>query len=142
MKRQVLMFVLLPLLVATAASAGDRVQLMVNTDEAGRRSYYMADAATLEKCPSWDLKVEPPLPVTEAVAKAKDWLKRKQASFLIDDVTSIGLMKIWATGVKDKWCYSIHFQGRASVDGIPGDKNFLVVVLMDGSIVQPSDKKE
>ena len=116
------------------AYASDRIKLMENTDASGKTTYFMVDEGVLKKCPGWDLRIAPPLSAAEAIAKAKKWLKQEDA-----DVTAVHLNKVGGPPVlEDKWVYSLSLQGR--VNGFPADKFFFVVILMDGTVVQPSEK--
>ena len=70
-----------------AAAAADRVRLTECTDERGKHSYFMVSTETLEKCPTWDVQHEPPLSITQAIPKAREWLKQKFTSFKFGDIS-------------------------------------------------------
>jgi len=75
------------------------------------------------------------------VGKATEWIKNRNKKFTEWDIVSISLGKIWDSEIKNKWYYSISVNGTVDVDGIKANSFFSVIVLMDGTIVEPTSKK-
>lgn len=128
--------------VLTAIAEPGRINITQSTDEKGKTTYFMVSNEMVAKCPAWNEEQEPPLSIRQAITKARDWVKKKYPAFSVSNVNSVCMGKIWEHKILDRWYYSIGIEGRVAVNGIDAIKHFEIVVLMDGSIVEPSDKEE
>ncbi|HUL01420.1 MAG TPA: hypothetical protein VLX29_11310 [Nitrospirota bacterium] len=129
------------ILISTVAVAGETVRLTEHIDEHGKRTVFVTTKKILEKCPTWKLDKEPPLPIYKAVGLAQEWIKKKYPKFTAVQIVSISLSPIWEHEYKDRWYYSVTAQASADLDGVTANSYFSVMVLMDGTIVGPSTPK-
>jgi hypothetical protein len=131
---------LLAISSAYAQNRGEVPLFRANYD--GKVSDYSISEIRAEKLPKWD-PTQPviPLPIHSAVAKAQVWVKTLNPKFDSFVPARIGLGCVCYGKFSGLWYYTI------SLDGIVGGKrmhgpDFGAVVLMDGSIVEPREKKE
>ena len=142
MKQWVVILVVVVTSTLSVVAGSGRVCLTQNMDENGVRTYFMAPRAAVSNSPSWTLKSEPPMPITQAMVLVRKWLKSKHPSFTFEEMSYLTLAKIWNTDFPNRWYYSMMMQGRATVDGTEVSKCFSVIMLMDGTVVEPCDKEE
>lgn len=129
------------ILFSTVVMAGETVRLTEHVDEHGKRTAYVTTRIILEKCPTWKLDKEPPLPIYKAVGLAQEWIKKKHSKFSSVHTANISLSPIWDHDFKDRWYYTVTSEASADLDGITANSYFSILVLMDGSIVEPSAPK-
>jgi hypothetical protein len=126
---------------AVAAAAGELVRITEHRDANGKSTYWFIKQERLSKIPEWKVDGPLPLPVEKAVAKATEWIKKRNAKFTEWDIVSISLGKIWDSDTKNRWYYSVSVNGTVVVDGIKANSFFSVIILMDGTIVEPTGKE-
>ena len=117
--------------------ASEIVQITDHIDENHNRISYRTTKEILGKCPDWKLDKEPPLPVSTATEIANTWIKKKYPKFNKFSIAAITLSKIWDREYQNKWYYSISVNAFADIDGINTRSFFSVIILMDGSVVEP-----
>jgi hypothetical protein len=98
----------------------------------GRRLYTAATPEQIAKCPVWDGQSEPPLSLTKAISSARDCVQRDNPTFGPLEPRDIRLQK----GHSGKWIYTIYLDGDAPHDGGSARAEFVVNVLMDGTILK------
>ena len=121
--------------------ASEKVGITEHRDEKGKSTFYSTTTEVLSRSPSWDSTGNPPLSLGDATIKARNWIKTKYPSFKTEDVENISLGKIWNQEIKNRWYYTISLRARATVDGIETENFFSVIVLLDGNIIDPSEKE-
>jgi hypothetical protein len=126
---------------AIAATASERVRITEHLDANGKATYWFITQEQLGKIPEWKPDSPLPLPVEKAAGKATEWIKNRNARFNEWDIVSISLQKIWDTDKKNKWYYMISVNGTVDVDGIKANTFFFIIILMDGAIVESTDKE-
>ncbi len=139
--RLCLALISLTLCCAMAVTANERVRITEHLDANGKSTCWYITQERLAQIPEWRPDVSLPLPVEKAVGKATEWIKNRNKKFTEWDIVSISLGKIWDSEIKNKWYYSISVNGTVDVDGIKANSFFSVIVLMDGTIVEPTSKK-
>ena len=127
--------------LAAVAVAGERVRITEHRDANGKSTYWFITQEELTNIPEWKVDGPLPLPVEKAVAKATEWIKKRNAKFTEWDIASITLGKIWDSDVKNRWYYSVSVNGTVDVDGIKANSFFSIIILMNGTIVEPTDKE-
>lgn len=135
----VFLSMLIALLSPSIMWASEKIRITEHRDEKGKSTFYSTTSEVLTRSPSWDATGNPPLSLGDAITKAKDWMKTKYPSFKAQEVENISLGKIWDQEIKNRWYYTIALQARATIDGVDTDKYFSVILLLDGSIVEPSE---
>ncbi len=126
---------------AAVANAGGRVRITEHIDADNKSTYWFITQEALTNIPEWKVDGPLPLPVEKAVAKAMEWIKKRNAKFTEWAVASISLGKIWDSDLKNRWYYSVSVNGTVDVDGIKANSYLSVIILMDGTIVEPTDKE-
>ncbi len=126
---------------STPVLAREVVNLTMYTDENGKTTVFETTQDVLERCPAWKMDQEPPLPIYKAVELATQLMKEKYPKFTDFDINSISLSKIWDQKYQDRWYYSIGVNANADLDGIKANSYFNVLVLMDGTVVEPISPK-
>ena len=139
--RLCLAFFSLALGCAMVVTADERVRITEHRDANGKSTYWYITQERLAQIPDWKPDVSLPLPIEKAVGKATEWIKNRSTKFTERDIVTISLGKIWDSEMKDKWYYTISVNGTVNVDGIKANSFFSVIVLMDGTIVEPSSKE-
>lgn len=127
--------------LAAVAAADERVRITEHRDASGKSTYWFITQEGLTNIPEWKVDGPLPLPVEKAVAKATEWIKKRNAKFTEWDIVSISLGKIWDSDIKNRWYYSVSVNGTVDVDGIKANSFFSIIILMDGTIVEPTDKE-
>ena len=121
--------------------ASERIGITEHRDEKGKNTYYSTSPELLSRSPSWDLTGNPPLSIEAAVTKAKEWIRTRYPSFIPEEVVNISLGRIYEPEIGNRWYYTVSLQARTTTDGVDTEKFFSVIVLLDGSVVEPSDSK-
>ena len=129
------------ILFAAQAMAGEVVHLAEHMDDNGNRTVFQTTRDVLDKCPTWKMDKEPPLPIHKAVEIAKQWIKKHHPAFTDSKILSISLSKIWDQKYHDRWYYSVSSNATVDVGGIKASSYFSVIVLMDGTVVGPRAPK-
>ena len=112
----------------------------------GVRETFSITEQTAAKVPEWNPEKNdaPPLPISRAVAIAKEWMKKKRPKDNKPDIESVKLERIHWPELNNRWYYLIELNrilkgfdssGRGS-DITLSDPAF-VIVLMDGTTVDP-----
>lgn len=138
--RLCLTFFSLALGCAMVVKADARVMITEHRDVNGKSTYWHITQERLAQTPEWKPDVSLPLPVEKAAGKATEWLKKRTTKFTEWDIVSISLGKIWDSEIKNKWYYSVSVNGTVQVDGIKANSFFSVIVLMDGTVVEPTSE--
>ena len=120
---------------AAIAEAQEMRDLYTSRDAAGGERVYRVAEDRLLATKAWSPASEPPpLPVQAAVAAAMKSLSAKRPGGV--QVIEIALT---ASGGKDwRWFYRIELYDLATARRAQGPERLEVVVLMDGSIVEPA----
>lgn len=134
MKRHALVILAITLGMQAVAQT-NRVMLLESRSD-GKTQYYMVSHEVLAKCPKWDAATEPPLAISQAVTRAKEWLKGRFPRCTVHEANSITLEQF----APSLWFYRIEV-GRHGPTNIVC-RTVTVIVLMDGSVVEPSEKRE
>jgi hypothetical protein len=139
--RLCLAFFSLALGCAMVVTADEHVMITEHRDANGKSTYWHITRERLAQIPEWKPDVSLPLPIEKAAEKATGWIKSRNTKFTELDIVSISLGKIWDSEMKNKWYYSVSVNGAVNVDGIRANAFFSVIVLMDGTIVEPTSKE-
>jgi hypothetical protein len=104
----------------------------------GKTTIHKITETEAQRLPEWDPESgkPAPLPMDVAIKTGKEWLKKKYPK--IDDfkIQSVTLEKIRNSSIPNRWFYNIRFDpflGDLHVFG----PEFMAVVLMNGSVVEP-----
>jgi hypothetical protein len=105
----------------------------------GTADKYVASTTSIEATPSWDGIGEPPLSLSSAVTLATGFLSKKYTDRKDFQPNSIMLQRLWASkGNKYYWYYTLILSPKTILFKNPSqDDNDYVVVLMDGTVVEP-----
>ena len=142
MKHTIILAIAIALAAGPSFASPARVRLTEHQDAEGKRTYYMAPREAVQNSPTWDARSDPPMSVSQAISSAIAWLQAKHASFTFDGVNYVTLSKIWENDFPNRWYYSLMATGRATIDGTEVCKSFNVILLMEGTVVEPSDTEE
>jgi hypothetical protein len=132
------------LLIASSASAAPSSEYAIrstHTESGEEIAWYVSDAR-LSSTPEWkfDARTGVPLPMPAAYERANTWLKSsfpKIGSFRLRSYTVASSGNSLAP---NRWYYVFDFVG--DVDGSTvSNAKFSVMVLMDGTVVEPRAKK-
>lgn len=94
-------------------------------------------AARVNGLPRWNLEAAPPsLSVTQAAKIARTWLVQHHPQIDRFEMQSVTLSRVRRGADVDFWHYQFFFFAPGA-PGLPGAPPFRVVVLPDGSIVEP-----
>jgi hypothetical protein len=104
--------------------------------------WFVSDAQFL-KTPEWkfDGRSEPPLSMPVAYSRAYAWLKKsfpKMSSFRL---RSYELSTAGSSRAPNRWYYAFDFFGDVDGSTVTNSK-FSVMVLMDGTVIEPRETKE
>ena len=102
----------------------------------GTRYWYEVSPERASRLPQWDQRVsrEPPLPTSEARRAGETWLGGRAPEVKAFDLTSLNLLR---SNVEGLWHYRLTFDPIVGGRRLPGGRDYTVLVLLDGSIVEP-----
>ena len=140
MKRSLMLFGCIACLAAATLAEG-RVRITEHVDADGKSTFWYITPERLAKLPAWKTDAPLPLPIEKAIAQATAWIKLRHAKFTEWEIVTVSLGKIWDSDTKNRWYYSVSVNGTANVDGVRASSFFSVIVLMDGSVVEPTEQK-
>jgi hypothetical protein len=124
------------------ADAARQVQLIEIGNPGHMHHVYSISEFTLVRLPEWQPEKDPPpLAMAEAISRAREWARKRHPKFDDLRLRNIQLQEIQCdTPVRNRWFYMLSFdpvvEGRESWGG-----DVTVIVLMDGSIVTPIEKR-
>jgi hypothetical protein len=103
---------------------------------------FAASKAVIDATPTWDgLTVDPPLSISKAARIAQEWLTKKNPDYADFRPVGISLRRLWTRpGQQWRWFYVFAFSPQTvSTEAREAalQPSFQVVMLMDGSIVEP-----
>jgi len=99
----------------------------------GNRIYAAATPEQVAKCPAWDGKSEPPLPVSNAIKLAHSRIGQDNPTLVRLELDNIKLQE----GNSEKWIYTVEFNGEAQLDdGRTAHARFVACVMMDGTVLE------
>ena len=129
--RQLFLLFLLGCL-CTVAYAQDYVAKF-NSFHDGKQFEFTVTSKLLENCPEWLSEQDnPPLSARRALAIASDYLPK-----LVSNAEAWQVRDIRLRPVRDKWVYVLEFSERR--EGVQAP--FMIVVLMNGEVVEPKITK-
>lgn len=128
-------------LIAIAEAQSGNILLAKYNKKEGQTLAFYADNGTLSKCPKWNGEDNIPLLPQKAVSIAKEWLLRRTQDKETPSVDSLTIQT--ASRVENCWFYTVFFttlnrDNKGSVVPL----NNAVVVLFDGTVVEPIVEKE
>jgi len=96
--------------------------------------HYELTAALLARLPKWDpaLVPEPPLAVGQAIGVAQEWIRTQ-----VPD-SELRLLTASLVSQGDSWVYQVRFVPGPAGRGSSFNQPPIVVVLMDGSVLEPA----
>jgi TonB family protein len=102
----------------------------------GTRYLYEISQDRAAGLPRWDQRArsEPPLSVSQARKAAEAWLTSRAPEVKTLEMTSLSLVNLNPAGL---WNYRLTFDPVVGGRRLTGGRDFTVVVLLDGSIVEP-----
>ena len=120
------------------AGAQEMRDLYTTRDSSGREKVYRVPENKLVATKRWTPETEaPPLSVPAAVAVARKRLNAKQP----DSLRAIKIELIASGGQEWRWFYRIELYDVASARGGQPPEVLEVLVLMDGSVVEPASAR-
>ena len=124
------------------ASAAQMSTLATSADQDGRRYVYEISQDRADALPQWDQQAtpDPPLSMGEATKAARAWLTSRTPEIKIFELSALNLLNVPArpgTCRRGCWFYRMNFNPVIGGRRLAGGGDFTVVVLMDGSIVEP-----
>jgi hypothetical protein len=120
------------------AAADPGIEIMQFRDPGAGTATFLVKRSQLNSLPRWnDRKGEPPLSQRKAVDIALAELKRRNLSLESLELHSVSLTRIKEVSVEDLWFYGVTFSPIAGGVSKPYWKS-MVLVLMDGSVVNPA----
>ncbi len=128
------------LLVACSGETAPTYEHPIRTsyeDDGGEIGWYVSDSMFM-KTPEWkfDGKSSAPLGMPSAYQTAYGWLKKTFPKMSGFKVRSYGLSTAGSSMAPNRWYYTFDFVG--DLDGsMVMNSRFSVMVLMDGSVVEP-----
>lgn len=118
------------------------LSLLEHTDIDGVKYVYQVEEEIVEATPAWDGKSnELPLSFGKAVTIATNWVTPKVKNNAVLEVQRLSLSRIHARGIKDKWYYHIDIDAKYK-DTRFSKMSYMVVILLDGTIVEPEIYKK
>ena len=140
MKRGLLTLTLLAACEVASAAPYEHAIRTAYQEDGTEIEWHVSDAQFL-KTPEWkfDGKSSPPFGMSDAYQRAHAWLKKtfpKMSSFRLREysVSTAG-----SSRVPNRWYYTFEFFG--DLDGsVVTNSRFSVMVLMDGTIIEPKAK--
>ena len=141
MKRGFVALLLLSVVWTASAASYEHAIRTSYQEDGSELNWYVSDDQFM-RTPEWkfDGKSSPPFPMGEAYQRAKAWLNKsfpKMSSFKLREysVSSAG-----SSRAPNRWYYTFDFMG--DLDGsIVTNSRFSVMVLMDGTVIEPKSKK-
>jgi len=119
----------------------NEVVLTRSQDSKGKLLAYVVSNDAVRATSAWDGSTGgPPLSMAKTINLATDYLMRKHPDRLKFRPTYIALQRLWlAQNGEYYWFYSLQMSPgvRVGAADTPKTESYLVVVLMDGSIVEP-----
>jgi len=134
--------ILMAAICGLASAATHEHPIRTSYEEDGREiGWYVSDSQFL-KTPEWkfDGRTDPPLSMPVAYSRAYGWLQKafpKMSSFRL---RSYGLSTAGSSRAPNRWYYTFDFFGDMDGSTVTNSK-FSVMVLMDGTIVEPREIK-
>ena len=122
-------------------AAADVVKLTESIDEHGKRIEYVTTTNVLEKCPTWTVDKEPPYPIHKAIDVARQWIKKRYPKFTSYKIVNISIRPIWDLSFKERWYYGVTVNAAADLDGVSASSVFNILVLMNGTVIEPTSPK-
>jgi hypothetical protein len=124
-----------------AQAAHGRDVLLLGEGDSTTMNNWEVSRQKWEVQPKWSPTSEqpPPLSIQKAVELAEAWMKKHKAGEKQFIVWTVSLMSqaTWATDVRDGWFYRIEFYSGADSRGMGRMGQFVAVVMLDGSVVEP-----
>lgn len=128
-----------------AVLAGPMVLVTVTTGQDGTRYRYEISRERAEALPQWNQRTapEPPLSISAATKAAESWLTSRIPEVKTFDVSSLFFAKVFSSVPTDPcriagcWYYRIAFDPVVGGRRLNAGGDFTVVVLLDGSVVEP-----
>lgn len=121
-------------LIGSAADSDYLIDSPIQVDVFGKRYDFTAPESI--DGPRWDGTGAPPFSIQDAIAVAHSNLKRIY-EVEIGDYGLFNLKLYQISGVNGQWCYVIYFGSNPHRSVRGGAIPLCVVVLMDGTIIQP-----
>jgi TonB family protein len=89
--------------------------------------------------PTWDPATmpTPPVSIADATKVADAWLKQQAPELKTFVLTSLTLFRMQPYMWPDRWYYRLEFDPIVAGRRLSGAGNFVAVVLLDGSVVEP-----
>jgi hypothetical protein len=89
--------------------------------------------------PTWDPATmpTPPVSIADATKVADAWLKQQTPELKTFVLTSLTLFRMQPYMWPDRWYYRLEFDPIVAGRRLSGAGNFVAVVLLDGSVVEP-----
>jgi TonB family protein len=112
------------------------IVLSASAIQDGTRYQYEISQERASGLPRWDQRAgsEPPLSMGVARRAAEAWLTARAPEIKTLELTSLSLLNLNPAGV---WHYRLTFDPLVGGRRLSGGRDFTVVVLLDGSIVEP-----
>ena len=135
--------ILLMVVCGFASAATPQHAIRTAYEEDGREiGWYVSDSQFL-KTPEWkfDGRSEPPLSMPVAYSRAYGWVQKafpKMSSFRL---RSYELSTAGSSRVQNRWYYTFDFFGELDGSTVTNSK-FSVMVLMDGTIIEPRQEQQ
>jgi hypothetical protein len=130
-----MIFVLSSVLTASGAEPQEMREIYRTSDNSGRERVYRVAESKLLETKKWSPESEPPpLSVPAAVAVALKRLNSKKPTGL----RVIGIELNASGGQEWRWFYRVELYDVSKANGPQPPETLEVVVLMDGSVVEPA----
>ena len=128
-----------------ALQPGSMLTLAVLPDRDGTRHVFEVGVDRVDRLPRWDqqLSPEPPLTASEARQTAERWLRERHPKVTRFELLALGLSRVFPPpgpgplATLGCWHYRVSFEPFAGERRMAGGSEFVAVVLLDGSIVEP-----
>lgn len=127
---------------ASLASTPPRMVVLLAAAQNGKRYVFEITPERAEQLPRWDVSAgEPPLSMSDARRVATTWIKGKAPQADAFELAASSLVRATpsasAPSAPVPWYYSIGFDHTIGDRRLAGGLESMVVVLLDGSIVEP-----
>lgn len=124
------------MLTSVACSADEKLILFSQKSRAAVHEYSI-QAGRADAAPRWRAQGPPPLSVERAVAIAKSHMQKTHSKFDDFEVAAVDFRRLYHPAeYSDLWYYAVAF--HPIIDGTKiYDGHYAVILLMDGSIVEP-----
>jgi TonB family protein len=105
----------------------------------GLMSYWEITPARGEALGPWNPRSgPPPLSIVDAIKAGETWLAQKSPDVKTFELASAALQRTQPySGLGDRWFYRLDYDPVVAGRRLPGGSNFIVVVLLDGTVVEP-----